>query len=334
MEALALEEKPEDRMEAYKLSGNEAWKLAQALHLDADKAEAQLPPLQLRLSSPPTPLSPSDRRSLTADISRLEDKVQRQRAAYQRKLQDAYVYYSHAIALEVSFLPLLASSILSNRALVSLALHNYGRALSDARLACQKDPNNAKAWYRGATALLRLHRPHLALDFIRSALASRRLARSEAAALHTLKGEAEAAQAAEEAKQRRRAEAAAAAAKAAEGGEAGGSERRWRRSLPPSPNAASPSALPSSAPLTAAPAPTTCPRGRRRRRRRLRRRTEGGSRCLEDGALSFPLTFMYPQHGQSDHIEQWHELSPVGGALGLLFPPGAAAPEWDRGRGV
>ena len=333
IDAIADEEKPEDRVEAFKQSGNDAWKLAQALHTDSIKAEAALQQRkeerQRRRTVGP-PLTPEEAAQLERDIERLEDKLQRQQAAHRRKLRDAYEYYTKAVELEVAFLPLLASSVLSNRSLVSLTLHNYGHALSDARLAIKKDRNNAKAWYRGATALLRIGRLALAGEWVEGGLTCRHAGKGEVEALRRLRKEVEEAAAAERAKEAR---VAAARKERLEAEERGRREEEKEReeveaalkdrglTLGPALFAAS---TPSNAstddddsdpsPPSSSPSPSPY---------------RGRVRVLADGSLSFPLLFLYPSSQQSDHIEQHHEMEPLLTSLKLLFPPSAASPPWD-----
>ena len=258
--------------------------------------------------------------------------MKRQQSVYQRKLRDAFEYYSKAIELDVTFLPLLASSVLSNRALVSLTLHNYGHALSDARLAIKKDRNNAKAWYRGATALLRLGRLTLAKDWIEGGLTCRHAGKGELEALKKLRREVDDAVAAQQAKEARAT--AARKAKLEEEAARKGEEAKERDEVeaafkdrgltlgPPLFTASKPStdadddsdnSPPSLSPLSLTPSPY-----------------RGRLRLLPDGALSFPLLFLYPSPQQSDHIEQHHEMEPLNTSLALLFPPSAASPPWDE----
>ena len=333
IEALAGEERPEDRVEALKQSGNQTWKLAQALSTDADKTDAALLQLKDDLARGRAKgrggLTDAEVARLEKEIDRLEDKAKRQRAAHQRKVRDAFTYYSQAIELD-TFMPMLASSVLSNRALVSLTLENYGHALADARLAIKKDRNNAKAWYRGATALLRLERLAMAKEWVEGGLGCKRAGKGELEALRRLKVEVEEAERAEQEKARRREEQRVLRAKAEE-------QRRKEEaaeraavdsalaerglSLGPALFAASDerkdadSDDDSPAPSSSSPALTPY---------------RGRIRVLDDGSLSFPLLFLYPSHQQSDHIEQHHELAPLHQSLALLFPPSAPSPPWDQ----
>jgi hypothetical protein len=49
----------------------------------------------------------------------------------------------------------------------------------------------------------------------------------------------------------------------------------------------------------------------------------------EDGALSVPVLFLYPQHAQSDVISAYYEYDPFTEHLRVMFPPEGARPSWD-----
>ena len=343
VEALAGEERTEDRVEAFKQSGNEAYKLATALSTDADKNEAQLALLQQQLAaltattaaaaSTQPAASTEEVQRLEKEIDRLRDKIARQRSQHDKKLRDACIYYSQAIDLH-TFLPLLASSCYANRSLVQLQLHNYRSALEDAREAVKLDRNSSKAWWRGATALRRIGKLAMAAEWVASGLGCRHIGRGEKEALLRLGREVEEEQRKEKEKEREREERQRKEqveqeakrreeAKETDKVVAALKERGLKLGAPlfstneqkeddDSNTTSSTPSLPTISPL----ASSSSPYG-------------GRIQLLDDGSLSFPLLFLYPQHQQSDYIQSHHELEPLSTALALLFLPTAPSPPWD-----
>ena len=339
VEALAGEEKTEDRVEAFKQSGNEAYKLANALKADADKNEARTTQLKQQLAAL-TAAAGGEAAARTEkvaqlekEVDRLEDKTTRQRAQHDKKLRDAYIYYSQAIDLR-TFLPLLASSCYSNRSLVSLQLHNYRSALEDAREAVKLDRNSSKAWWRGATALKRMGKLSMASEWVASGQGCRHISKGEKQALLRLGREVEEEERREKDKEnergerRRKEEVEQEQRRAEEAKETGKvvaalKERGLKLGAPLFSTNEQKDDDGTSASSTSAPTPAITP---------LASSTSpygGRIQLLADGSLSFPLLFLYPQHQQSDYIQSHHELEPLSAALALLFPPSAPSPPWD-----
>ena len=334
VEALAGEERTEDRVEAFKQSGNEAYKLANALQADADKNEAQLTELKQRLAAQNKSASATGKAAVQTDeaqqlqkeIDRLEDKLTRQRAQYAKKLRDAYIYYSQAIDLR-TFLPLLASSCYANRSLVALQLRNNRSALEDAREAVKLDRNNSKAWWRGATALKRIGQLSMAQEWVDSGLAARHISKGEREALLRLGREVKEEERREEEKkteklERRKKEQVEQEAKHQE-------EEKESNKVA--------AALRERGLTLGAPLFTTDERKEEKDDEDIASTASTASsspysgriQLLPDGSLSYPLLFLYPQHQQSDYIQSHHELEPLSSALALLFPPAAPSPPWD-----
>jgi len=46
--------------------------------------------------------------------------------------------------------------------------------------------------------------------------------------------------------------------------------------------------------------------------------------------LIFPVHFLYPQHAASDTVPDFSEGGCIGEHLAVMFPPNAAAPNWDK----
>ena len=348
LQALAGEERTEDRVEVFKQSGNEAYKLAMKLKQEADKAEQSIAALTEGRRGPSAPSeSEEETARLDRELELLEDRGERQRSQHVKKLQDAYVYYSQAIELR-TFLPILSSSCFSNRALVSLALHNHGRALQDARDSVRIDRNNSKGWYRGAQALRALGKRGMAKDWLSEGVQCKHIGKAELAAMDRLKAELEEEERREAEKERQREQRRQERQREQE-------ERRQKEEQELAdvvqalkerglklgqpqfvsssrqgqleddenePEAASSSSSSSSSSLSLSPLASASSSP-----------YTGRIQLLPDGCLSFPLLFLYPAHQQSDHIQQHHENAPLSSSLALLFPPSAPSPPWDtRGR--
>ncbi len=335
LHALAGEERTEDRVEVFKQSGNEAYKLAMALKQDADKAELSIATLSETRRSRSQSETEEEAAAAERELELLSDKVERQRLQHVKKLQDAYVYYSQAVELR-TFLPTLASSCLSNRALVSLALQNYGRALQDARDSVRVDRNNSKGWYRGAQALRALGKRGMAVDWLSEGQRCKHIGKAEIAAFNKLRAEVEEEERREEEKLRQREERRLEREREQEerrrkeeqeladvlqalkerrltlGKPLFASSSREQQLDEEEEKAADSSSLSLSPLASASSSPYS-----------------GRIQLLADGCLSFPLLFLYPAEQQSDHIQQHHENEPLSASLRLLFPPAAPSPPWD-----
>jgi len=49
----------------------------------------------------------------------------------------------------------------------------------------------------------------------------------------------------------------------------------------------------------------------------------------EEGALHWPVLFLYDEFDQSDYFQDTHELATVQGCLDMLFDTESSSPEWD-----
>lgn len=49
----------------------------------------------------------------------------------------------------------------------------------------------------------------------------------------------------------------------------------------------------------------------------------------EEGSLTLPTLFLYPQYAQSDMVPKFYEDTTFGDQLAGMFPPSVPAPEWD-----
>ena len=162
-----IDETPlDDRAESFKTSGNEAYKLSLAMKKEwtettAKRAADEAARVAAKL--PPKELTPAEAKAEATELKLLA-KLQESAA---KRLQDSVAYYTQGLDVEVDAAQTdngrlkisrhLKAQILANRALVHIALQNYGRAQDDCDAALKIFPSHPKACYRGAQACLAVH---------------------------------------------------------------------------------------------------------------------------------------------------------------------------------
>jgi tetratricopeptide (TPR) repeat protein len=183
------------------------------------------------------------------------------------------------------------SIVLSNRALVNLSLENYGRALSDSEQALKLDSSNGKAAFRAAKAAMQLSKHELALKHVKAGI----VLEPHNSELRKLKQEIEKRQSIANAKSRETV-----------------SAQRGITALQSNEIAQ----LYSKQFTIGKPIFS------------MRAYTESGHRIYtdDDGSVHFPVVILYPEHDQSDFIQDLREDVVLFDQLSLIFDRIA---DWD-----
>jgi len=185
-----VDETPLDsRMENFKDSGNEAYKLATRMKKEykegMDKREKEEKEWQDKLDAAKAAGKPLPKKSADEEKKEKDDfaHLNKLKESSRKRMLDAIGYYTQGLDVERDAMEQhaaqlkrhdpddgpppkpphinkhLMAQLLSNRALVHLSMENYGRAQADADAALKYEPHNAKAAYRGAMAALSVNPP-------------------------------------------------------------------------------------------------------------------------------------------------------------------------------
>jgi tetratricopeptide (TPR) repeat protein len=237
------------------------------------------------------------------------------------RFQDAYGYYSNGLEMKCGDAE-LESVLLCNRALASMKLENFGRAISDCQASASKQPDNLKAYVRGAESALAVQRWDTCLAMCDEA--DTRIARmlgevkahskaklpfdyklktlsALAAALH--KSRRQCVEEREEAREKEEKRAREQKQREAEG-KALDVQLAARKGLDAR-------MRPAKFDMSIYP---------------------GAGKILvnaQDQSLRFPVLFLVPELEQSDFVEKMHESNRFVDQLEQMFPPKAQSPPWD-----
>jgi len=189
----------------------------------------------------------------------------------------------------------LASTVHANLAAVYLARTKYISCLTSCASALRIWPDNIKAAYRAAKAALAMGRAAAALEFCELG----QTIDPEAAGFGAVRKEANALLAAQEANASATVSASAERAGQLEAVRAACAER----------------GIQVGPPLYSG-----------------MKRTSADPFVSDEGVLHWPVLVLYPEHGTSDYVEAWSEMSTIGELVDMLLPEAEAGPPpaWDR----
>lgn len=189
--------------------------------------------------------------------------------------------------------PKVLEALLNNRAACNLELENYGQVLRDCARVITANPKSSKAYYRCASALLKLDRLDDAIDCCKHCLEFD----TDNQGVQTVLGKAEGIKATKERKEREKEERLR-KKKEAEMLLAAAYRERNILVIPNPEGSQNPYS-----PHFDSEIPTS---------------------------LVIPVFFLYPQHATSDVITEFHEDTPFAAHIETMFPPQTSAPEWDK----
>jgi tetratricopeptide (TPR) repeat protein len=217
-----------------------------------------------------------------------------------RYYKDAVTHYTEAIEARGS--DAKKNSIYhSNRAAVELLRKNYGKVVDDCTMAMKLDPTHIKAYFRCAKAQAALHKWALCLEVCEAGLKlepdNKEILKEMTVAKEKL-----------DAKRQEAKKQEAAKAKALL------QDSKHQRAIT-----------------------KACQdRGVRMGECVYGGAVQGGQAQEAyidgEGALHWPVLFLYDEFDQSDYFQDTHEDATVGGCLSMLFDPDAPPPEWDPTR--
>ncbi|KAI9102803.1 hypothetical protein DFS34DRAFT_610615 [Phlyctochytrium arcticum] len=214
----------------------------------------------------------------------------------------AYNYYTKGIAQETGDQKLNAV-LYVNRAAVSLELGNYRRALNDCAEAIKRDTTNVKAYYRSVKAFAALDKIVEALEFCRRGL------------------EVDPENTALESEQEKLEKRAVVLQKKKEREERAAMEERAREVLL--------SRHIKSLGINVVSSRMSVSDQSKASFTQLLQPLQGDHKVTiaEDGSFAWPVTFVYPEHAQTDLIASFHEDDTLHDHLQIMF--GDERPPWD-----
>ncbi|OCH87902.1 40S ribosomal protein S7 [Obba rivulosa] len=211
-----------------------------------------------------------------------------------KRYREALGFYTQGIEANPTG-PALLEALLCNRAACNLELKNYGSVLKDGSRAIELNPKSSKAYYRSALALLALDHLDEAIDCCDHCLAFDK----ENASIKSVREKAAKTKEAREKKERERQERLQ-------------KEKLMKQRLNAALQERSIIVIPRSESSEQPYEPYFDP---------------------EDPTgktLIMPVLFLYPQYATSDVIPNFVEDTPFLAHLANMFPPEAAAPDWDK----
>jgi hypothetical protein len=303
LSAVGSEFTADERAENFKSSGNEAYKLAVSMKHELIK-ENQRP-----------------------EADRDQYKLEKLTNSIKKRYEDAFNYYSNAIEMKPQSQHIL-SQLYSNRAQIQMIWENFGYGLQDCMTAIAAEPlGNQKAYYRAATASLKLNKLQQALEFAEKGPQCKYILSSEVKQFHALQLQIKGLIAQEDEKQRKvqeenRRKAQEAAAKSAELQDTnkklaaaianrGLTVGKAAYSVGNNPNSTNSDAAEFYAGLNA-------------------QLYNAQATLHADSTLSWPVLFLYPAELQSDFIQAVHEQDKLAAHLAQMFPPSGSKPDWDK----
>jgi tetratricopeptide repeat protein 4 len=211
------------------------------------------------------------------------------------RYEDAVLYYTQALDVKCED-DIMNASILANRSLVHLKLHNYGKAMRDAMDAIRLIPHHVKAHFRAASACLGLKMFDTARKVIIDAMGISSISDSEKESFRKLAAEIDDKEAVAKRQEEERKKASA--------------ERQTKL--------------------------TRLEKALDLRDIRMRSSVEEAQSFyraklyLDDkDKLHWSVLFLYPQHMTTDFIEDMHEETCLQDHINVMFPPACDAAPWD-----